>query len=49
MTGITEAAVQAAAEVLLRDYESEYSAAHLTWRDFESLARRVLEAVSGAE
>jgi hypothetical protein len=49
MTGVPETAVQAAAEILLRDYESEYSAAHLTWRDFADLARRVLEAAAGAE
>jgi hypothetical protein len=41
---IPEAAVQAAAEVLFRDYESQYAADHLTWRDFAALARQSLEA-----
>lgn len=43
-----DAAVQAAAEVLFRDYESQYSAGHLTWRDFADLARKTLEAAIGA-
>lgn len=42
-------AVQAAAEVLLRDYQSEYDADHLTWRDFAGLARKVLEAAVAAK
>ena len=46
MPDLPESAVQAAAEVLLRDYESQYSADHLTWRDFEELARRVLNAAA---
>jgi hypothetical protein len=41
---IPEAAVQAAAEVLFRDYESQYAADRLTWRDFAALARQSLEA-----
>lgn len=45
---ITEAMVQAAAEVLLRDYESQYNADRLTWRDFADLARAVLEAALAA-
>jgi hypothetical protein len=43
---IPEPAIQAAAEVLLRDYESQYSASHLTWRDFADLARQVLAAAA---
>jgi hypothetical protein len=43
-SGISGAAVQAAAEVLLRQYGSEYDASHLTWRDFTDPAREVLEA-----
>lgn len=46
MPEIPDDAVQAAAEVLLRQYESEYSAAHLTWRDFADPARQVLEAAA---
>jgi hypothetical protein len=46
--GVTDAEVQAAAEVLYRDYESEYSAGHLTWRDFTDPARRVLAAAREA-
>lgn len=45
---IPEAAVQAAAEVLYRDYESEYNASHLTWRDFAGQARQVLTAAASA-
>lgn len=41
---VTEAMVQAAAEVLLADYASQYQADHLTWRDFADLARAALEA-----
>jgi hypothetical protein len=41
-------AIQAAAEVLFRQYESEYSASHLTWRDFADQAREVLEAAMPA-
>ena len=44
MSAIPEAAIQAAAEVMLRQYDSEYSAAHLTWRDFADSAREILEA-----
>jgi hypothetical protein len=36
--------IQRAAEVLMRDYESQYSASHLTWRDFADLAEQVLNA-----
>jgi hypothetical protein len=45
---IPDAAVRAAAEKLLRQYESEYSADHLTWRDFKDPAREVLEAAAPA-
>lgn len=37
-------AVQHAAEVVLRQYESQYQADHLTWRDFADDAREVLAA-----
>ena len=49
MAAIPPAAVQAAAEVLLRQYESQYNADHLTWRDFERDAREILEAAREAE
>jgi hypothetical protein len=35
-------AVQRAAEVMLRQYETQYDAAHLTWRDFADDARAIL-------
>lgn len=38
-------AVEAAARVLLHDYESSYSADHLTWHDFEIPAHAVAAAV----
>lgn len=41
-------AIQAAAEVRLRQYETEYSADHLTWHDFEDEVRAVLEAAEQA-
>jgi hypothetical protein len=44
MMEVTDAMVEAAAEVLLHDYGLQYDAGHLTWRDFEDLARRALEA-----
>lgn len=43
---IPKAAIQAAAEVRLRQYESEYSAAHLTWKDFADDTRAMLEAAA---
>jgi hypothetical protein len=46
---IPPAAVQAAAEVMLRQYESQYEAGHLTWRGFEDDARQILEAAREAE
>jgi hypothetical protein len=46
MADIPPAAVQAAAEVMFRQYESQYNADHLTWRDFEQDAREVLEAAA---
>jgi hypothetical protein len=46
MPRVPDNAVQAAAEVLLRQYESEYSAPHLTWRDFTGPAREILEAAA---
>lgn len=48
MPEVPDAAVKAAAEVMLRQYESEYSAAHLTWRDFADPAREILGAVAPA-
>jgi|ERR1700722_4055527 len=48
MPEIPETALQAAAETLFRQYESEYSADHLTWRDFTDPAREVLEAAAPA-
>jgi hypothetical protein len=36
--------VEAAASVRLRQYESEYSASHLTWHDFADEVREVLSA-----
>jgi|HubBroStandDraft_6_1064221.scaffolds.fasta_scaffold54087_6 type VI protein secretion system component VasF len=46
MSEMPEGAVQAAAEVRLRQYLSEYDASHLTWRDFEQDAREMLEAAA---
>lgn len=37
-------AITAAATVLLRQYDSEYNADHLTWRDFADQATEVLTA-----
>ena len=51
MTGqpaYTDADVQAMAEMLLANYASEYSADHLSWRDFEAEARGLLDAVAPA-
>jgi hypothetical protein len=44
-----EEAVQAAAEVMLRHYDREYSSAHLTWRDFADDAREILQAAHRAQ
>lgn len=41
---IPNAAVRAVAERMLRRYESEYQADHLTWRDFADDARDDLAA-----
>jgi hypothetical protein len=38
--------LQRAAEVLFRQYESEYSTEHLTWRDFADPAREILDAAA---
>ena len=46
VTDLPEPAVEAAAKVALRQYESEYSAAHLSWRDFEGEVRELLEAAA---
>lgn len=48
MPDLPDASVKAAAEVLFRQYESEYAAGHLTWRDFEADAREILEAAAPA-
>ena len=45
-TEIPEAAVQAVAERMFRRYESQYSTAHLSWRDFTDDARADLEAAA---
>lgn len=46
MSDLPAEAVQAAAEVRLRQYESEYDAARLTWRDFATDMTEVLEAAA---
>lgn len=46
--GLPDSAIQAAAEVRFRQYESEYSAGHLTWRDFADEVREVLAAAAPA-
>jgi hypothetical protein len=43
---VPDGAVQAAAEVMLRQYESAYSAPRPTWRDFADPAREILEAAA---
>lgn len=48
MTAHTDADVQAVSELLLATYDSEYSSAGLTWRNFEDEARRYLDAVAPA-
>jgi hypothetical protein len=44
MADYPDEVVQRAAEVMLRQYETQYDAAHLTWRDFAASAREVLDA-----
>jgi len=44
----TDEETEAAASVLLDDYATEYSAGHLSWRDFETPAQRILDAVAPA-
>lgn len=46
MPDFPESAVQHCAEVMLRQYESEYDAGHLTWRDFADAARAILDAAA---
>ena|SRR6185312_10928061 len=46
MPGIPDAAIQAVAGQMLGRYESQYDAAHLTWRDFADDARADLEAAA---
>jgi|SRR5579871_1009568 len=41
-----ESVIRKAAEVRIRQYESEYSAAHLTWRDFAAEVTEILDAVA---
>jgi len=38
--------IQAAAEVLLRQYGGQYPVGHLTWRDFAGDAQAILDAVT---
>jgi hypothetical protein len=45
-TLVTDDAVEAAARVMFRDYERQYSAGHLTWRDFADDAREILESAA---
>lgn len=45
---MTAEQIEAAARVLLADYESQYDASHLTWHEFADLAARVLEAAANA-
>lgn len=40
--------IQRAAEVRYRQYDSEFSAAHLSWQDFAGEAREMLDAVAEA-
>ena len=46
MTDIPDEAVQRAAEVMFRQYESQYDVGQQTWRDFAEDARAVLEAAA---
>jgi hypothetical protein len=41
---VSEDAVQRAAEVMLRQYDRQYSSGHLTWRNFTDDAREILTA-----
>lgn len=41
---VTDAAIQIVAEQMLRRYESQYSAEHLSWRDFADDAKEDLQA-----
>jgi hypothetical protein len=43
---IPEEVVQAVAEKLYRDYDSEFGADHLSWRDFEGQARELLSVAA---
>lgn len=43
---ITDEAIEAAAGVMLRVYDSQYNASHLTWHDFADEAREVLTAAA---
>src|SRR5690242_7946730 len=44
----TDAELEAVASILLDDYATEYSAGHLSWRDFDGPAARILGAVAPA-
>lgn len=46
MPDLPETAIQHCAEVMFRQYESEYNADHLTWRDFADPARAILDAAA---
>jgi hypothetical protein len=44
MPDIPDEAVQRAAEVMFRQFESQYDVGQQTWRDFADDARAILEA-----
>ena len=46
MPDLPESAVQAAAEVRRRQYDSEFDASHLRWQDFSGEAREILDAAA---
>jgi hypothetical protein len=46
VTDFPESAIRHCAEVMFRQYESEYNADHLTWRDFAGDARAILDAAA---
>ena len=48
MSAYTDADVQALAEALRSDYDSEFCAAHLRWQDFAEQASMLLDAVAPA-
>ena len=46
MAEFPEEVIRKAAEVRLRQYDSEYNADHLTWKDFASEVTEILDAVA---